>query len=134
MKNKLVVPAVYRLSFPGAQGDEWGWHLASDLVEAANNIRSLAEVPLDPLTPYDMGREYAFADPMSYSNYFLIAMPKAGGKLEIEIFHSARCKWLKDAIRLEAYFPTKIGLLLLNGIKNPTGAKVVATVRKFVYV
>lgn len=131
---KLVVPAIYRLSFPGAQGDKWGWHLASNLFEAANNMRSLAEVPLNPLTPYDMGREYAFADPMSYSYYFLIAVPKAGGKLEIEAFHPARCRWLEEGIKLEAYFPAKIGMLLLNGIKNPAGAKVAATVRKFASV
>lgn len=134
MQGKLVIPAIYRLSFPGAQGDKWGWHLASDLFEAANNMRSLAEIPLDPLTPYDMGREYAFADPMSYSNYFLIAMPKAGGILEIEISYPARCKWLEEGIKLKAYFPAKIGMLLIDGIKNPAKTKAVATMRKFVSV
>ena len=134
MQCKLVIPAIYRLSFPGAQGDKWGWHLASDLFEAANNMCSLAEIPLDPLTPYDMGREYAFADPMSYSNYFLIAMPKVGGKLEIEVFHPARCKWLEEGIKLRAYFPAKIGILLINGIKHPAKTKTVAMMRKFVSV
>ena len=134
MQCKLVMPAIYRLSFPGARGDKWGWCLASDLIEAANNIRALAEIPLDPLTPFGVGREYSFADPMSYSNYFLIAEPRAENRFEIKTFAPPRCRWLEEGAELGAYFPAKIGILLLEGIRNPAKTKAVATMRKFLSV
>lgn len=128
------MPAIYRLEFPGAQANSWGWHLASDLVEAVNNVRSLAELELNELTPLEMGREYSFTDPMSYSNYFLIAVPGLKGELELDPWAPHRGRWLHDAIERRAYFPAKIGVLLLDAVKNPYKAKMIALKRKFVAV
>lgn len=124
----MVMPPVYRFEFadyPAANA--WGWHRATDLVDAVNNIRTLAA--LSKLTAEEIGREYPFLNP----TYFSIAVESA--YVDEDVRHGslnpAPHMWLRDAIFYKrSFLPAKIGTLLLDAVKNPNKAKIRVAVAK----
>ncbi len=133
------MPPIYSFSIPGYEEESgWGWHKVSELVEAVNNIR-LSQF-LSPLLNEQIAREFAYTGnfnrvhqgmgiqieylPLVNSSIYL---ERICGEAEKEengppyklrnLTWSLDSHWLYYAAN-DSFFPAKLGMKLLEAVKN----------------
>ena len=110
----VVMPAIYNLPAIGVPQATWGWHKASELLEAVQAIiylqsghnLSADEICLEHLQvdPFKKGLEVASKDGMHLSCYHT-CFP--------------RHQWLQRVVDRGNFLPAKVGMSLINAVKHP---------------
>lgn len=117
----MVMPPVYRFNIPGHSKESgWGWHRATELVEAVNNILRLSSKK--PMSPEELNERYPFLklnrDPnqnfvLGEATSVLIPGGVYGGH------HVGEVIWLATLVKMDMYLPAKLGMQLINAVKHP---------------
>jgi len=113
---KIVMPAIYRFD-TGLENEMsgWGWHRATELLEAVNNI--LLAKGLKPMHPQHIGEKFPFVNPMLEKNCGSYFTSTLDGK--ISSTSTPKHQWLFWAVTCDTFIPAKIGIALLKAVKSP---------------
>lgn len=126
------MPAIYRLKSdslsPKAPANNWGWHRATELLEAINNI--LASQGKKAMTALQIGESYKHIVPwdsadlthINYSKGYLVIDQSGRGLLALTGGYS----WLERAVCDDQYIPAKLGMRLIDAVKHPIRNRVIA--------
>ena len=119
MKNErmIVMPAIYRFSLAGyPKQSKWGWHRATELVEAINSIRGLQ--CQHPMSPSEIIEAYPFAQLGQHEKWDCYTdVVRSDG--DFGGTNVGSINWLQTLVRNDMYLPAKIGMALINAIKHP---------------
>jgi hypothetical protein len=122
-KPTIVMPAIYKFDFPNSpETNSWGWHRATELMEAINNI--LASEGKKPSTAKEINQLYPFVNPNKpkgflfdkrYPGYLIISKEgtptwRSNGTAD---------SWLESLVTDDYYLPARLGMQLINAVKNP---------------
>lgn len=123
---KLAVPAIYNFTFSVSDDwNKWGWHRATELFEAVNNIR--VSQRKSSLTAWAIPREYPHIDPFTEPNTngprYLPYLTLVGNQ---HTWNTSTCgrNWLEPLVNEDAYIPAKLGMQILKAVKNPVLSKI----------
>ncbi len=116
-QSKMVMPPIYRFYIPDYPREStWGWHRATEVVEAVNNILELKGKQC--LSPEDMNKAYPFVvledeidDQGKYTP--VIRDGCSYGGTSVGPVH-----WLATLVRHDMYLPAKVGMSLINAAKR----------------
>ncbi len=114
-----MLPAIYQFEIPDLPKEcRWGWHRAADTLEAANNIlHSRGETAMEPKA---LCAKYAHIDP--YPKIGIFETPRALLEVtpdgQIVDCRSATHEWLEWAVKEDHFIPAKLGLALINAVKQ----------------
>ena len=129
--RRIAMPAIYRFTFGGSpEKNKWGWHKASELVEAINTI--LADRGNDPMTPKMITQQLSFIDPRTPEVICGENIHVSGGELSIvyeneqlmSSYFSDNTDWLTSLVEKNRYLPAKLGMKLIDAVKHPVRAKI----------
>lgn len=118
-KPLMVMPPIYRFHIPGRKREsEWGWHRATELLEAANNILVLqGREAMDPRT---LCERFPFIDPHEKRpDRFVESYLSIWQGRQLMIGVSGRYEWLSAAVRDDSFLPAKVGMELIRAVKQP---------------
>lgn len=120
-KRTLVMPPIYRFDLAGYQEQsKWGWHRATELVEAINEILALQGRRM--MSPTEINETYPFIklterNSRGYSTN-VVKSDWSFGNTGI-----GQVNWLNTLVTHDMYLPAKIGMTLINAVKHPAVTK-----------
>jgi len=123
-KNIMVMPPIYRFSLPDCpQESKWGWHRATELVEAINNILKLEGK--EPMSPEQINEKYPFIRLNKKRPHPAVWEPKHVKSPVVCLDRSyggtsvGETKWLATLVDGDFFLPAKLGMSLLDAVKHP---------------
>lgn len=124
----MVMPPIYRFpKLKDQQARTWGWHRAKDVFTAINNIRDIMECK-PPFDVEQMAAEFRFLKPDSLIVLRTGEGVTGGGEYVDQI--PARDNWIDILVAYDYFMPAKIGMHMLEAVKNPNKAKIRAAMAK----
>ncbi|MDP2655528.1 MAG: hypothetical protein Q8P17_03265 [bacterium] len=124
----MVMPPIYRFpKLKDSQARTWGWHRAREVFAVINNLRDIVDGK-PPLDVEEMAKEYLFLKPDSLTLVRTGEGITGGGEHVDQM--PARDNWIEMLTAYDYFMPAKIGMLMLEAVKNPNKAKIRAAVAK----
>lgn len=111
----------YSFSFSdNSEWRSWGWHRATELFEAINNI--LVAVGKKPMTTTEIEKEFSHLSPMGHETFGTKTpyLSISGNTTWI----TTSSHWLGCAVEDDCYIPAKVGMAIIKAIKHPVFNKV----------
>jgi len=120
------MPPIYRFNIGGSEKEsKWGWHRATELLEAINNL--LKERGKEEMSPQLLGETFSFVNPHQtdpsrpYRGESFLVIWQNGQLMSASI--RPRTNWLESVVEGDHYIPAKVGLSLIEAIKKPFMSK-----------
>ena len=119
MQNpKIVLPSIYRFTLEGhPRESQWGWHRATELCEAMNNILELKGHARR--TPIQFSQEFPFIKLGEGNRESGFNSPVVDLKREFGETSIGSVNWFCTVVKSDMYIPAKVGMQFLNAVKHP---------------
>ena len=122
----VVAPAIYTFNFPDEpmrlrdakrnsteqHPNRWGWHRASELLEAINNLLVLRGCA--KMTARDVAEAFPHLSPYREMSELLIV--DGGGQSWVT--KTGPMEWLEAVLKNDGYLPARIGTRLLKAVQH----------------
>lgn len=120
----VVMPPIYHFDIEGSpEMSKWGWHRASELHGALNNISVVNGGP--PLSVWAIDEQFSHLHPQRGNvrglNGFLKVINQEGNCVTLV---SLGKNWMEMLVQHDFFIPAKIGTRLINEVKHPFRAQI----------
>ncbi len=112
----LVMPAVYR--FPLSdwnEGMEWGWHRATELLEAVNNNLEIQKSP--QMRPEEIVKHFPQVSPYLKENNYWLTLMHIDERM-VHLNGGEAIDWFTQAVSGDYYLPARIGTELIKAVRK----------------
>ena len=124
--RRIAMPAIYWFDFPSSPTESgWGWHRATELMEALEHISRLRQGSnfVRPPHPWDVGyiQSHIRPQPTQDGSSFFRFVNRFG---KLEGVSTAPDRWLEAIVDDDGYLPARLGMQLIGAAKGTVASKV----------